>query len=87
MYICVNDFPDSFEDKCRSLCDGTSIELHCVAPLSDLLWTEDEFFEGFYDSEEADDDDVEIDDADDNGENDIDNEFKEVKEEDGEDDQ
>ena len=54
--LCDNDLSDSFEDKCKSLCEGTSIELCGIRSthLVDLPWTEDEFLQGFYDDEESD---------------------------------
>ena len=58
--LCFNDFSDSFEEKCRSLCDGTSIQLRYIEHGIDYPWREDEFLEEFYDSEETDDDDMEI---------------------------
>ena len=69
--VSFNNLSESLEDKCKSLCSGTHIELQCVGYCMELPWTEDEFLEGFYDDE-----DMEIDDheeRDDNEKNNIDN--------------
>ena len=53
VYVGVNDLSVSVEDKCKSLCDGTLIELHSVGYCIDLPWTKDESLEGFYDTEDT----------------------------------
>ena len=62
--ICFNNLSKGFQEKCLSLCEGTTIELRGIGYWTNIAWTEDEFLEGFYDSEEVDDDDMEIDDED-----------------------
>ena len=73
--ICDNDLSDSFVDECKSLCDGTSIDLHFVEHCMDLPSREDESLERFYDHEETNDEYEEIDEeeGDDNQENEIEN--------------
>ena len=54
-------FSELFEDKCKSLCSGTHIEMRSMRHPIDLVWTKDDFHEGFCDIHDDDNDDDDMD--------------------------
>ena len=73
--VCHNNLSYVFENKCKSLCGGTHIELRSIGHPIEPAWTEVEFLEGFYDDDDDDHDDDDID----NQEREIDDEDEEAK--------